>query len=93
MDKPSVLERTKHGREIIEDAMNILITVYTTIPKDDLDDTPVEIPASRVLEILEMFFAYIDENEDIDIQQLVTETDMSLLSNVILDDDDKKKVH
>lgn len=95
MDNPSVLERTKHGQEIIEDAMSILIMVYRTIPLDEHDDTPVEISASRIIDVLEMFFAYVDQIEDIDIQSLVNEIDMDVKSSMSMfnDKSSTKKVH
>ena len=63
----TIAEKNEYGFEIIEDAMEMLVSIYNTVPRDELDDTPVAFPAHRICEVLEMFFAYVHDAEGVDV--------------------------
>jgi len=90
-----VSERNPFGVGIIYNAMEILVSIINTIPEDEREDTPVAFPSDVICEILEMFFAYVDEAEDINIQDLMDSTNMELSSTVNLydEEDDEPKIH
>jgi hypothetical protein len=93
----TVVERTEFGFEIIAEAMEMLVVIYNTISRDELDEpdeTYVSLPASKVCEALEMLFAYVEDNEDINIQELMESTSMELSSTVaLMDDGEEPKIH
>lgn len=89
----TVAERTQYGYEVIEDAMEMLVTIYNNIPKEELNDTPVSFTSGRVCEILEMFFMYVHEAEGIDVEGLMGSVSMELSSTVAILNDEDPKIH
>jgi len=89
----TVASRTESGFDIIQRAMELLVNVYNSVPVDELSDTSISLPAEDICEILEMFFAYVGANEDLDIQDLMDSVNMKLSSTVLVDDNDEPKIH
>ena len=90
----TIAEKTEFGYDTITDAMEMLITIYNTIPRNELEDTSMSFPALALVEVLEMFFAYVDQGEDIDVQTLMESVNMELSATFSLaDDGEEPKIH
>lgn len=89
----TVAERIEYGFETIEDAVEMLVIIYNTIPKSDLDSAPISFTAGRLCGVLEMLLTYVDETEDIDVEALMGAINMELSSTVAVLDDEEPKVH
>ena len=94
MTKSTIAERREFGYATIEEAMELLVSIYAAIPPEDLAEAHVPLPAGKVCDILDMFFEYVHEAEGIDIDGLMESVGMELSSTVlVLGDEEEPKIH
>ncbi len=72
-------------------AMWMLVFIAQNVEEGSLDDSQVTFNAANLLDVLELFIAYVDRHEDINLNELMESVDIDLQATIM--DSETPRIH